>query len=375
MLSGLKMLYVDPIIEGNFGRFMNNLKYIRNKVNGWPIDIMVEPTNVCNIHCVLCPTSAEYMTRQRGFMRYEDYQKVIDNIKGVTPKIALFFSGESFLHPKLIDMIKYAADKGLRVQISTNATKIPDNKVDDLLGSGLETLTVSVDGLSKETYEHYRVGADFDVVLANLKKLCARKRELGLKKPTIQVQFICMRHNEHEVDQLEDFKNGIGIDKITVKSVAIPTWYYEGRKLDEVAKEWLPTRYSRYEVMDAIVDHVASGGTGGHNHGHGGTNVMLNFSNSTPAQDAFGTENKWKISKPEGVCGFVRKCVIGWNGDVYMCCYDFNGQYNFGNAVTENFKNIWNSERYKQTRELIRNWATPLCKNCAASMEIIEEVF
>src|SRR3989338_2625664 len=113
MFRGLKALYIDPLLAKDVGKFRNNLKYIRNKINGWPIDIMVEPTNVCNIHCVLCPTSAEFMTRQRGFMKYEDYQKVIDNIRHVTPKIALFFSGESFLHPKLIDMIKYASSAGL----------------------------------------------------------------------------------------------------------------------------------------------------------------------------------------------------------------------------------------------------------------------
>ncbi len=374
MLSGFKALYIDPILGKDFGKFRNNLKYVRNKINGWPIDIMVEPTNVCNIHCVLCPTSAEFMTRQRGFMKMDDYKKVIDNISHVTPKIALFFSGESFLHPHLIEMIMYASkEKHLRVSISTNATKMKDEQIDALLTSGLETLVVSLDGLSKETYEHYRVGANFDVVLANLKKFCSRKKELGLRYPIIQVQFICMRHNEHEVERLEEFKKEIGIDKISIKSVAIPTWYYEGKKLEEVAAEWLPTKYSRYE---AVVEHVASGGRGGHTHNHGGAatkNVILGASMSGPS--AFGDEQRFKIAKPEGTCGFVRKCVIGWNGDVYMCCYDFNGQYNFGNAAKEDFVNIWESERYKETRELIRNWATPLCRKCAASMEIVEEVF
>ncbi len=373
MLRGLRALYVDPLVAGDVGKFKNNLKYIRNKINGWPIDIMVEPTNVCNIHCVLCPTSAEFMTRQRGFMKIDEYKKVIDNVSKVTPKIALFFSGESFLHPHLIEMIKYAAkEKHLRVFISTNATKIKDDQIDALLTSGLETLVVSLDGLSKETYEHYRVGANFDVVLANLKKLCARKRELGLRYPIIQVQFICMRHNQHEVDRLDEFKKEVGVDKISIKSVAIPTWYYEGQKLEEVASEWLPTKYSRYE---AVVEHVASSGRGGHSHSHGATqsNVVLGASMSGPS--AFGEDRKFKITKPEGTCGFVRKCVVGWNGDVYMCCYDFNGVYGFGNAAKEDFVNIWESGKYKQTREMIRNWATPLCQKCAASMEVVEEVF
>jgi len=89
----------------------------------------------------------------------------------------------------------------------------------------------------------------------------------------------------------------------------------------------------------------------------------------------FGEDKKFKVAKPEGTCGFVRKCVVGWNGDVYMCCYDFNGQYNFGNAVTQDFTSIWDSNKYKETRELIRNFATPLCQKCAASMEVVEEMY
>ena len=85
---------------------------------------------------------------------------------------------------------KYASKYNLRVIISTNATKL--DKIDGLLNSGVEKVVLSLDGLSKKTYEKYRVGADFNKVIKNIKNLCKRKRELRKKKPIIQMQFICM---------------------------------------------------------------------------------------------------------------------------------------------------------------------------------------
>ncbi|MBN1502054.1 SPASM domain-containing protein [Candidatus Woesearchaeota archaeon] len=314
-------------MEKDLGLFLNNLKYIRNKIFGYPSDVMIEPTNACNLSCVLCPCSHKFMKRKSGFMQLKDYKRIIDKISGMFPKVTLFFAGESFLHPDIIKMIEVTAKKNIEVTISTNATKMDD--IDGLLKSGLSRLIISLDGLSEKTYKKYRVGSDYTKVIGNIKKLCKRKKELGLKKPKIEIQFICMKHNQHEVKKLEKFMENVGPDKIFIKTVAIPSWFYKGKDFDRLADEFLPTnKYRRYSKKG----------------------------------------KKWKLIKATGKCGFTRKTVITWEGEVCLCCYDLNAEYSFGNILEKSFLEIWNSPKYKKTRELVKTRSLKLCKECGASM-------
>jgi radical SAM protein with 4Fe4S-binding SPASM domain len=327
--NDIKKLYLEPLSRGEFGVFSNNLKYIRNKIFGYPSSLLIEPTNICNIDCVMCPCSHKFMTRERGFMRLEDYKKIIDDVSKTVPKIGLFFSGEPFLNSKIYEMIRYAASKNIEVFLSTNANK--PFKVKELVESGLDTIIISLDGLSKDTYNKYRVGGDFDKVMTNIRDIGEMKRQLKKSKPTLEIQFIVMKHNQHELPKLKEFKSKYDIDVIFQKTVAIPSWFYEGKDFDDLAEKYLPTITSkRYRK----------------------------------------SEKKWKISQPSSLCGFLRKGTISWNGDLHLCCYDLNGKFGLGNVLKTPFLDVWNNKKYKKIREFVKKRELDLCKKCGASMEI-----
>jgi radical SAM protein with 4Fe4S-binding SPASM domain len=140
-----------------------------------------------------------------------------------------------------------------------------------------------------------------------------------------------MKHNQHEIKKLEEFKKRTGIDKITIKTVAIPSWFYTGKELDSLANEYLPTIYSRYTK----------------------------------------TGKKWQIAKLGNNCNFLRNSVICWSGDVCLCCYDVNCEYTFGNVLKTPFNQIWKSEKYEKARKEIKARSLDLCKKCAASLEMV----
>ena len=139
-----------------------NYKQKKTKISNKPVTVWVEPTNRCNIKCVMCPNPA-IPKGDLGFMEMDLYKNIIDQVQDYAAAIELLFAGESFLHKKIFDMIEYAKSKGIQVVTSTNGTLLGLRK-DDILRSGLDRLNIAFDGYNKETYEKIRVGAKFDNV-------------------------------------------------------------------------------------------------------------------------------------------------------------------------------------------------------------------
>ena len=109
--------------------------------------IKIEPTNLCNLKCPLCPTNCA-MSRARGDMSLVLFKKIIDSFeKDEIKKINLWNFGEPLLNKDIFEMVRYAAKKGIRVIISTNSTMLDKEIRKNILYSGLDTIIVCLDGM------------------------------------------------------------------------------------------------------------------------------------------------------------------------------------------------------------------------------------
>lgn len=74
-------------------------------------NIYIEPTNYCNLRCIMCPHSKVKM--KEGFMEWDLFQKIADDVSSYNPNsfIQLFYVGESLLNPRAVQMIKYLKQK------------------------------------------------------------------------------------------------------------------------------------------------------------------------------------------------------------------------------------------------------------------------
>lgn len=88
----------------------------------YPRVFMIEPTNACNGLCPLCPVGAKIDTRRKGQMRYSDFVKLVDEIKGFASTIVMNFAGEPLINPQIANMAAYAEASGIRTVIGTNGT-------------------------------------------------------------------------------------------------------------------------------------------------------------------------------------------------------------------------------------------------------------
>ena len=295
---------------------------------GLPISFSIEPTNHCNLKCPECPSGLGALTRQLGLLKLDDYKNWIDQIKETSFYVQLFFQGEPYINKNLPEMIKYAQQNKIYVSISTNGHFINETNTDKILEAAPDKLIYSVDGLDEETYQNYRVGGTFAQVDSALRKLVKRKRELKLKKPFIEFQFIVMKHNEHLLEKVKEYCKEVGVDKLVFKTMQISSY--------ENALKFLPTnkKYSRYIVEN----------------------------------------NSFRIkAEVKNHCfALWRTAVITWDGQVVPCCFDKDAEFTMGILNGKSFYEIWNSENYNKFRQsiLTDRKQNKMCTNCTEGLKI-----
>jgi radical SAM protein with 4Fe4S-binding SPASM domain len=297
--------------------------------------VAIEPTNNCNLTCRLCPTW-QYMKRPRGVMRLEEFKKIIDQNKGIFKRINMIFAGEPLLNKDVFKMAKYAEEQRIEVLISTNTTLFDSGKIGEMLDSGLSHLVVCLDGATKETHEQYRRGSNFEQIKENIRKICQLKRERGYVKPYITLQFLVMKQNEHEINDIIKLAKSLGVDAISLKSLSLGSFVDLDKKI-KLAEENLPKddRYSRFKFKNGVLKEK---------------------------------------SKPR-ICSWMRQALIFWNGDVSLCCYDINGELIIGNAFKDNgFKEILKSKKYREYRKMAIQRKHKLCQNCNYSAETVRTI-
>ena len=147
------------------------------ELKSMPYNVVIEPTNSCNLQCPLCSTGIGAKTREKGILQFENFKKVIDEIKDYVLQLSLQNWGEATLVKDLPKMIRYASDNGIFTRLSTNfSVRYNDEFLEELMMSGLGIIVIDLDGTDQETYEKYRKNGDLALVLKNIRKAVEIKK-------------------------------------------------------------------------------------------------------------------------------------------------------------------------------------------------------
>ncbi len=199
-----------------------------------PTQIMLDPSNTCQLHCpgcVHCPRANGMVPDPSGERSSFDWPKgmmepeVFDRIMSDQGPFAfasiLYNYGEPLLHRQFPAMVRHAKALGMYTWTSSNLSFTFD--VDAVIGSGLDLLTMSVDGTSQETLQRYRRRAKYALCLANMRDLVAAKRRAG-GGPHLVWQFLTFEHNRHEIAAAIDLAQQIGVDELNVGTPFDVSW-------------------------------------------------------------------------------------------------------------------------------------------------------
>lgn len=300
---------------------------------GMPISISFEPTTSCNLRCPECPSGLREFTRPTGMLQKDFFSQTIDEIYKDLLYLVFYFQGEPYLNPEFLNMVAYAHKKGIYTATSTNAHYLTEEKAKQTVESGLDRLIISIDGTTQEVYQSYRVGGKLEKVLDGARNIVKWKKELNSKTPFVFFQFLVVKPNEHQIEEIKKLAAEIGVDQVRFKTAQVYDYEKDPNQL-------IPSldKYSRYRRDKSGAMQIKSG--------------LQNHC--------------WRLWSGN---------VITWDGLVVPCCFDKDAMHQLGNLKTQTFKQTWQNENYKQFRkELMTSRKNiDICSNCSEGLKVWEE--
>jgi radical SAM protein with 4Fe4S-binding SPASM domain len=312
-----------------------NQFFLPEKPFGYPVIAQVEPTNFCNLTCPLCLTTSQTNSRPKSTLSFDTFKAFIDELGDYLLLIILWNWGEPFLNPDIIKMIKYAKSKNILIHSSTNGNvKFDNEKADELVKSGLDSLVFAVDGATQETYSKYRKGGDLNIVLENIRSVVRAKKRLSSKTPQLNVRFVVMQHNEKELPMVQKLADELEVDFFTIKTVDLPPAH--GDNLDN---NYAPedTRYRRYEYKPETY---------------------------TRKEKLFECMRPWK------------RITLDVSGEVVSCEYDYNNSLSFGNINKEKSAlTVWKGTKARELRKKFNRGNNSFyhCKDCSYKNNVFND--
>lgn len=297
---------------------------------GLPMSISFEPTTSCNLRCPECPSGLREFTRPTGMLKKDFFRETIDDIYKDILYLIFYFQGEPFLNKDFLEMVNYASQKGIYTATSTNAHYLTDEVARKTVESGLDRLIISIDGTTQEVYRQYRIGGNISKVIQGAKNIVKWKKELKSKTPFVFFQFLVVKPNEHQIDDIKKLAKEIGVDEVRFKTAQVYDFENDPNQLIPVNEKF--SRYKRDNEGKIISKNKLS------NH-------------------------CWKLWQSN---------VITWDGLVVPCCFDKDASHQLGNLKMQPFRDIWRNDNYKQFRkELMTSRKNiDICANCSEGISV-----
>ena len=329
-----------------------------------PRELQVEVTAACNLRCRMCLVRYQPpVDRVSGTISFESFRDLVDDLPGLET-LTLQGLGEPLLVPHLVDMVAYASARGVRVGFNTNGTLLTAEKAERLVRAGLGWLHVSVDGATAATYESIRDGSRFDRVRRGVAAIVDARRRLGEDRPEIQIVFVAMRRNHHELPDLVRLAASWGVDRLRVQNLS----------------------HSFSDVGDSGGEDSGDGDGSGFGAIRAFTAGEALWAGPEPeAEESFAAARRLagelgvdlrlpqleEVAKPraEGTPGCDwpwQSAYVTHDGRVQPCCMIMGDRAVLGRLSEHRFSTLWRGEAYRRFRAGLLGGDPPdVCRGCS----------
>jgi tungsten cofactor oxidoreducase radical SAM maturase len=310
--------------------------------------LYIEPTTACNLECRTCIRNTWGDPNQHMSMR--TFQHIVDSLDALPNLKRVVFTsfGEPFTQPRILDMIEAMRKRDLVVTIGTNGLLLDSKVSSELVKMGVDRVIISIDGGKPETYAGVR-GAMLAQVIEHMRGLNEAKRQLRSLYPAIGIEFVAMRSNVDELDDLVKMATELNVSRLLVSNV-LP---YTEELREEVLYGYEPLPPFKASGWALKLD------------------AWVSWATQELPRMHWGAERRCRFVQDHAV-------VVGWDGGVSRCYalshnysyYAIDGfkkqveRYVLGNVNDQSLVDIWTSEEYVRFRSEVKIYHFPSCPNC-----------
>lgn len=324
--------------------------------------IHIELTSICNFNCTFCPKS--FMTRRNGYIETTLAKKIISEIaqNRISEKITFHIMGEPFLHPDFFEIIQYAVAEKVKIGVTTNGSYLTEANSKRLIAAGLDQINISLQTPSEETFKLRQAkGIPFASYLDNILNFIKIASGSGT---VIKLHILNTRFAKGE-----RLKNKGDINVISTRDTLKET-------LSELSKKiYSLSGISDKGRLDNVLKNIQKIGITKWNVLEIAPNIFF----ETYMFDTWGNSlNKGKIKKGYyGYCSSMSDHFgILWNGDLILCCKDFDGKTKIGNISDSSIMDILNSEKMTAIMAGFKRYKIihPHCQTCMGGGTVISSL-
>lgn len=329
--------------------------------------VHLELTNACNFDCSFCPKPL--MTRPKGYMDPQLARRILDELarENLAQKATFHVMGEPFLHPQLFPILEYGRDKGVSLGVTTNGSLLTPKTADRLLelvqqvNISLQTpdeISFALRGSRSLRAEEY-----FEGILGFIDRACRRGNETTIKLHLLNSWRMpslgALGDSSGDPIRVIEDKAGLhGTLKEWVRRIyrleGIREKEKEGRVLEAIAS----VSFKRWNVLEVYPNIYLE------------TYMLDDWGNSLAA----GPLRRARM----GYCPAIRDhFAILWNGDLVLCCRDFDGKTALGNVRERSLLDILSSPPAIGILRGFRRYRVlhPHCQECLGGATLPRSLF
>jgi MoaA/NifB/PqqE/SkfB family radical SAM enzyme len=328
--------------------------FLPKELKGFPRDLHIEVSNVCNLDCEYCKLKDEMTAK--FIMTPETFALLKPHLKYVR-SIALSGLAEPLLNKHLVRFIREIKSESPRclVALVTNATLLTTKLCTDLVEAGLDYIDFSIDGVDDEVVDPIRRGSSLKKVIANIRVFKQVKDAMGSPSPVMMSTLVLQAKNYRQLPQVIELAAELGCQGVNVNGLEP----YD----DEMARVTFMGAHNAPDDLPEILEQALRKAQQ--------AKIELTFPSFFPL---------------ESHCDYYKKPIIMANGDVTPCAVmayrrgsrlkvdesaqlvpvqDVTEPLIMGNIKEKSFDAIWFSDKYKQFRHAMKSGVFPAtCDNC-----------
>jgi len=335
--------------------------------------IIIEPTSRCNLQCTTCMRNT--WDEPQGDMSMDTFNLLMRGITYARPKKISFWGiGEPLMNPRIVEMVRKASALGASTELITNGALLGSETAGGLIDAGLETLIVSLDGVSAETHESVRPGINARKVYDNIAGLRELRHKKGGSNPVIGVEFVAMRSNLSHLPELPDLAMEVGAEFIIVTNV-LP---YSAEMKDEILC-WITSSYIHYPIKKKSLSGI----------------YLPPIDNNPENIEHLAVRNarpwgEMELNVPRtglaGYCPFVNSgtLAVTWDGKMSPCvplmhthsCFILGREkqvrrHIIGDVKRDKIKSVWEGREHRSFQRRVLDFMFPPCLDCGGC-EMVE---
>ena len=286
-------------------------------------------------------------------MKYDYFEKLVESLSDMIKHAQScdFSCVEALFHKRLFDMFDLvrSINPNIYLHINTNGMLLTEDKIQKLLDREIYDISFSLDGCTKHTVESFKIGANFEQIINNIKRL----KELGEGRARIHTLFVAHKENIHELLDYVDFCRDLGVMEIKVNGL----WTHN----------MAMSKNSLWSV-------------------NGMPEIDELYRKAQARAEGYGIQWRHPETKMNPIGCFVDESMfISMDGDIVPCVFysketpmvlldelAIHKPLSWGNVFGREPYDIWNSEESVNFRSLIHNNTLPEeCKNCGMGYDVV----